>query len=274
MAEKKQKDAVPAKVEETSTAMAAYQGLEEFAGQGFQNQTNEDIAIPFINVLQPNSPEVQQDGIEGAKAGMLFNSVTQELHNVITFVPALTQHVYVEWRPRTEGGGIVATHPIHSEVVKHAKSKSTEFGKYKTEMGNDLVETFYVFGILCDGDVPTGMAVMAFTSTKIKAYKAIMGRLNAFQLALPDGRRINPPLFAHTLMITTKGEKNNKGSFYVPIVQAAVENDVQKSLLTPTDPRFKMAAECQRLVDSGKAKADTAGQEPRHAADEDADEVF
>lgn len=270
MAEKK-KETAPAVVEEQTTALAEFAGYSEFAGQGFQNQTNEDIAIPFINVLQALSPECQPDGVEGAKAGMLFNSVTQELYKEIEMCPAITQHVFVAWRPREQGGGIVGTYAIHDPVVKAAKAASTEFGKYKTENGNDLVETFYVFFILNRA----AMAVMAFTSTKIKAYKAVMGRLNAFQIAMPDGRRINPPLFAHSVKVTTKAEKNKHGSFYVPIVQPAVENDVQKSLLKPNDPTFLMAAECQRLVDSGKAKADMASQEQaRHAAEDDTDEVF
>lgn len=274
MAEKKTKETLPAKADEGTTAMEAYKGFEEYAGRGFQNQTNEDIAIPFINVLQAMSPEVQEEGgVEGARPGMLFNSVTQELYKGIEFVPAITQHVYVEWKPRDAGGGLIAQHAIHSDVVKRAKAASTEFGKYRTEAGNDLIETFYVFGIL---STPNGasMAVMAFTSTKIKAYKSVMGRLNAFQLNMPDGRRINPPLFAHLLSVTTKQEKNSKGTFYVPLVQPAVENDVQKSLLSPEDPRFRMAAECERLVSSGAAKADMSGAEPRTPAEDGVDDPF
>lgn len=263
------KAAAPAVVENKPTDLAVFEGYGEFAGRGFQNQTQEDISIPFINLLQAMSPEVSE--IEGAKAGLFMNSVTQELMDEVEFVPAITQHVFMEWRPRAAGGGIVATHQIASDIVKAAKADSKEFGKYK-HGENDLVETYYVFGILSKDGAPVGMAVLAFTSTKIKAYKQIMGRLNSFQIALGDGRRINPPLFAHLLKLTATKQRNAKGEFFVPVIQPAVENDVMKSLLQPDDPRFLMASECEKLVDSGRAQADMASQERTQRTEEDPDE--
>jgi hypothetical protein len=248
------------KTDGTANLPMAVEGYGDYEGRGFQNQTQEDIAIPFVNILQAMSPEVQQDGVEGAKPGMLINSVSQDLYNEVEFVPAITQHVFVEWVPRDQGGGIVATHATDSDVVKRAKAAATSFGKYKTDNGNDLVETYYVFGVLAIEGEPQGMALMAFTSTKIKAYRHIMGRLNSFQIRLEDGRRINPPLFAHSLRISTRQQKNTKGSFYVPVIEPAVNNDVRASLLSPEDPRFLMAAELEKLVDTGRAKADDTTQ--------------
>lgn len=262
---------------EGNTLPAAFDDYGDFAGKGFQNQTQEDIAIPFLNILQPMSPEVDPtDGVKGAEAGMLFNSVTQDFDSEIQFVAAITQHVFVEWKPREAGGGIVATHQLHDPVVKEAKANSTKFGSYKLGE-NDLVETYYVFGVLVKDGQAQGMATMAFTSTKIKAYKAIMGRLNSFQIVLEDGRRINPPLFAHLLTITTMKQKNDKGSFYVPVIKPAVDNDIKSSLLDPKGIPFLMAAECEKLVDTGAAKADTATQEAgskANAADDDEEMPF
>jgi hypothetical protein len=270
----KSKNTAVTKSEGTSTLPVAFEGYGDYEGKGFQNQTQEDIAIPFVNVLQAMSPEVQPDGVEGAKAGQLINSVSQELYDEIGFVPSITQHVFVEWVPRDAGGGIVATHTIDSDIVKAAKARSTSFGKYTTEDGNDLVETYYLFGVLCtpEGD-SLGMALMAFTSTKIKAYRHIMGRLNSFQIRLEDGRRINPPLFAHALKISTRSQKNAKGTFYVPSIEPAVDNDVTASLLSPEDPRFLMAAECEKLVDAGRAKADDSGQAGAEASADPEEEM-
>lgn len=273
MAKKKDKNEVATTEQETS--VAAYEGYSDYEGKGFQNQTREDIAIPFINILQANSPEVDGDSpVDGAKAGLLINSVTQDLHTEVEFVPAITQHVFVEWIPRDQGGGMVGQHGLNSDVVKKAKGASTEFGKYVSETGNDLVETFYVFGILRKDGVPVGMAVMPFTSTKIKAYRAVMGRLNSFQITLPDKRRITPPMYAHSLKITTLKQSNKHGTFYIPVVQPAVENDVEKSLLPPDDACFLMAAECEKLVDSGKAYADTESINREPGSDDTNDDPF
>lgn len=229
----------------------------DYAGKGFQNQTQEDIAIPFINVLQSNSPEVEDKTVEGAESGMLINSVTKELFETLPLVPAVTRHRFIEWVPRSRGGGLVGFHAPNSEVVKKAKASSTEFGKYTTEDGNDLVETFEIFGVPCTPDgQPLGMAVVPFAGTKIKSYKHIMGRLNAFQMSLEDGRRFTPPMYSHLIEISTIKDKNEKGTFYKTDVKPAVENDVEKSLLKVTDPRFQMAAELEKLVAAGQADAD------------------
>jgi hypothetical protein len=276
----KKKSNLPAKKAKQTTDVTVFEGYEEFEGRGFQNQTNDDIAIPFINILQAMSPEVQPDGVDGAKAGMLINSVTQELYDEVKLVPAITQHVFVAWKPRDQGGGIVATYQPNDDIVKAAKSKSTEFGKYDDGEGNDLVETFYVAGILSVDDQAPGMVMLAFTSTKIKAYKAIMGRIRACQVPVgADGKRMTPPLFAHLLTLRTKSQKNPKGTFYVPEILPALnadgKPDLMAGLLSPEDIRFKMGAECETLVESGRAKADTATQQadrPRSADDAVADE--
>jgi hypothetical protein len=219
---------------EQAGALAVAYDYGTLSGVGFDNQTNEDISIPFLGVLQPMSPEVTGDdgkGIDGAKAGMLFNTVTNELFDGkdgVIFQPVDTSHVFVEWRPRNQGGGFVAVHTLDSEIVAKAKEDSTEFGKYKHN-GNDLIETFYIAGFLLrDGMEQSTMGdpmLIAFTSTKIKIYKQVMTRLRTFA-----GR---PPLFAHRLKITTVQEKNNTGSFSNFKIDAAA-GDIKDSLIPPT----------------------------------------
>ena len=51
------------------------------AGMGLENMTSQDMAIPFFNVLQKLSP--QCDTVEGAKAGMIFNTVTEQSYKEI-----------------------------------------------------------------------------------------------------------------------------------------------------------------------------------------------
>jgi len=50
--------------------------------KGFENMTQEDMALPFIRILGQLSPQVT-DGdskyVEGAKPGMIYNTVTSEV---------------------------------------------------------------------------------------------------------------------------------------------------------------------------------------------------
>lgn len=229
-----------------------------YAGQGFEAQTRDDYAVPFLGILQTNSPLVESNA--KSRPGMLVNTVTQDIFDAkkgIGFIPVSTQHVMVEWKPRNSGGGFVGMHSMDSELVKKVKEEQ-EFGKYKTVKGNegsnDLIETFYVYGIYVDEQGASEQMIIAFSSTKIKTYKRWMTKARTIQIALPDGRRINPPLFAHQYRITTIGEKNAKGSFFNFQVDFDAE-DATNCRLATTDPLFLDAVAFFDLLKSGKVKA-------------------
>ena len=54
------------------------------AAKGFENMTQDDMALPFVRILGQLSPQVT-DGdakyIEGAKPGNIYNTVTSELYD-------------------------------------------------------------------------------------------------------------------------------------------------------------------------------------------------
>lgn len=243
-----------AKAQETAVGQVLDYGAD--AGAGFENTTKDDMSIPFIVVLQSNSPQVKEvgdGGIAGAKQGHMFNTVTNDLFDGkvgLTFVPATTQHLHVEWKPREQGGGFIKMHDSSSPEVL-AKGKT--FGKHTLANGNDLVETFYVYGVILDehGEV-TGPAVIPFTSTKIKAYKDLMTRLNTIQVNTPAGKK-QPPLFAHQLRMTTFADKNIKGPFYNVRVDSAVGNFIE-GLLAPNHPAFSAARQLRDMVNGGTVK--------------------
>lgn len=251
MAAQKTKNEV-ATVDDKSNLPATYD-YGEHAGAGFENTSKDDFSIPFFNVLQATSPEIET--IDVAKPGMIINSVTKDLfkgNEGIAFIPVLTQHVFVEWKPREQGGGFVAVHQLDSDYVVHAK-ETQEFGEYKTPNGNDLVETFYVYGLRVSED-GAEQAVLAFTSTKIKKYKAWLTKARAIQIALPGGRRVTPPLFAHRYRVKTVKEKNNQGEFYNVEITFDGENAVA-CRLAPDSEYFQSALAVKTMVESGQAKA-------------------
>ena len=71
-------------VQVKSEAQLPAQTFEQDAGKGLGKLTQEDLALPFLKILGQLSPEVnKRDGkyVEGAEAGMIYNSVTGELYN-------------------------------------------------------------------------------------------------------------------------------------------------------------------------------------------------
>lgn len=232
----------------------------EYAGAGFENQDSSDYSIPFLEVLQGQSPELET--IEAAKPGHIINKVTQDVtagKDGIVFVPCYTQHVFVEWVPRDAGGGLVNVHELDSDVVAQAKASGQRTGKIILENGNELIETFYVYGIQVLEDGTSAQAVIAFTSTKIKKYKAWMTKARTVQMRLPDGRKINPPLFAHRYRLTTFKDRNKHGEWYNWEPAFDGEN-AEAARLAPNSETFQEATQVLELVRSGQAKADYSSQ--------------
>lgn len=225
-------------------------------GAGYEGTTNDDFSIPFLNVLQALSPEITGDGrekIEGAEAGNLYNTVTEELlKDGIEFVPSCREHVYVEWVPRVQGGGYVGRHSVDSEVVKAAKAGASNPNELVSESGNQLVETFYLYGVMVQGDLITPV-VIAFTSTKIAVYKRFMTKVNQFTVNV-GGKKQRPPLFAHLVRVGSTSQKNKHGSFFNFTLSPA-EGDLEPSLLAPSDARFEAAKQLREAVSSGAARA-------------------
>ena len=88
---------------------------------GFGNlDLSRDTAIPYINILQSNSPQInpsKAEYVEVAKVGQFYNTVTQEVSDSLNVIPVLYQLRYVEWTPREQGGGFVASHSADSGIL-------------------------------------------------------------------------------------------------------------------------------------------------------------
>lgn len=118
------------------------------SGAGVDSMGMDDVAVPYLYVLQTNSPQVNPDAdayIEGAKAGMFFNNVSMEVYdgrtNGITVIPCAYERKYVEWVPRDNGGGFVAEHDIDSGIL--SECTPNEKGIPCLKNGNLIIETAY-----------------------------------------------------------------------------------------------------------------------------------
>lgn len=236
-------------------AMAVYAGYEAYAGQGLDDLSTEDKGLPFFEVLQPLSPEV--DDIPGAVAGMIINKATKELYDTIRFVPACRAHVYTEWVPRDDGGGLVAQHELTSPVVADARSKQ-RVGKFILPNGNELIETFYLYGLVLDeNDNPTP-AVISFTSTKIAAYKQLTTRADSLMFRTADGRKLKFPWFAHTWKLGTEKKKKDKYTWFTWTVAFDGVNDKAEEARLPADhPAVALASDIVSSMKAGALKVNT-----------------
>lgn len=244
--------------------LAAKYDYGDMMGAGYEGTSQADFSIPYLSLLQSGSPQCKKKDagyIEGCEEGMLMNTVTKEVFDGktgIRFQPCATQHVFVEWKPRDAGGGLVAVHQITDQVVLDAKAASDKYGSFKIGT-NDLVETFYMIGQQVDNDGnAVGQLMVTFTSTKIKVYKAIMQVLRSFLIPTAEGKKKNPPLFANLLHITSVDQKHAGGDS-VNFEINPVNGNVAKSLIAPADELMASGFGLSQVVKSGDAKIDHGG---------------
>lgn len=250
----------------------------DFGDDSLGDDINQSEAgIPFVKVLQAQSPEVHGKAkMTGARAGMILNGGTQELLEQLAFVPAVRTHQFVAWRKRADGGGMVAQYAPDDEVVRAAQDNQ-EFGKWTDADGNDLVETFYLFGIVCNSETwePQGMAVIPFSSTAIKPYKKQLAqRMYYTVVSGPGGKMVKPPMYAHRILVDTAEQSNDKGTWFNYRVQFAVDNNVKASLMGSDHPAYQAAKGLRMAVMAGEAQADTSTLDREASAGEDDKPAF
>lgn len=247
-----------AKKEEAKLPATGYDYGQD-AGAGFEGTTSKDLSIPFLMVLQANSPQVEENDPEGSKPGMLYDSVTKELYDGeegLVFIPCYKDVKFVEWIPRDNGGGFVGIHAMDSDVAAQAIAANggERFGKLKAGE-NDLIETHYVYGLVLDkeGKSVDGFAVLSFSSTKIKPCRDWLTSMYKLK-----GR---PPLFANRAVIRTKKQKNEKGTFFNFRIDP-FNGSWAGGLISPADEAdlLQEAKDFKAMVESGIAKADFSQQ--------------
>lgn len=186
---------------------------------GFEGMDASHFVIPYLGILQPLSPQVleaKEQYISGAKAGMLYNSVTNRIFDGkqgVRFIPVHVQHQQVEWVPRDQGGQLIARHEVDEPAVIEARKKFP-VGKAPFGDGNELIETFYVYGLMVEPDGRFERVVLSFKSTDINEYKKWMTKARSVQKIGTGGAIITPPMYSHFFRLRTVAKNKNNYDWY------------------------------------------------------------
>jgi hypothetical protein len=192
------------------------------AGAGLEKVTINDLAKPFLVILQKMSPEVDDSNgkfIRGAKPGMIMNTVTKEMYDGkegIYFIPTGFVPMDVEWKTREKGGGLVAMHevPKPGEAPTYGPTTKNDRGQDVTARGTIVVRTAYHYGKYKDAAGTTQFAVIAMASTQLKKSKNWLSKIASIRMKTGDGREFTPGMYAHQWKLRTVVESNDKGSWY------------------------------------------------------------
>jgi len=173
-----------------------------------------DTAIPYISILQTSSPQVnpsKAEHIESAKAGQLFNTVTQETFNTVEVIPVFYHLKYVEWKPREQGGGFIASHDADSGIIGQT-TRDPMTNKQILPNGNHIVQTAYHYVIMLTNDGYQN-AVISMSSSQLKKSRRWNSLMLSQKIKGPSGM-FTPPTYAFTYKLSTVSESNDRGSWF------------------------------------------------------------
>lgn len=133
-----------------------------------------DIAIPYLYVLQSNSPQTNADHskyIKGAASGMWYLTnlelVFDGREEGLEFIPCFFESLVTEWTPREQGGGLIASHDPSAEIL--TKAKPNERGQLFLPNGHQLIDTAYHYILVKRPDNGSWtQAIMPMKSTALK----------------------------------------------------------------------------------------------------------
>lgn len=226
-------------------------------GMGF---TKDDLAIPFLRILQKGSPEVnkrEDKYVEGAEAGQWFNTLTKELwegeKDGVVVIPCSYTPSYIEWWPRDskKGTGFVRDYGADASILE-TTTRDEKTNKNMTAQGTEIVKsgTYYLMVV----DPETGDAqqmVLPLSGTQLKKSRQWNSLMRGLLVPRPDGTgKFNPAPFYMSYKLTTVYESNDKGDWFGVAIKPGTET---VRLPRGTD-LYVAAREFRTMANEGRVK--------------------
>ena len=205
-------------VKKEAGAVAAI-NIEQFGEAGFENVDSKSLALPFLKVLGQLSPQVTQGDSQfmaEARAGMIYNTVTDELYDGqkgITVIPCYYKLEYIEWRDREKGAvAPINVYPADSDIM--SKTTRGDDGKDRLENGNYIEETASHYVMVVEEE-KSSTALITMKSTQRKKSKKWNSMMMSLRQKRKDGKGFfKPAPFTQQYSLKTVLEKNNLGSWF------------------------------------------------------------
>jgi hypothetical protein len=238
--------------EKKATDVVVHEGFEELAGAGFTEVSTEDLAIPFLRILAQLSPQVnKREGayVEGAEAGMIFNTVLNDVYDGVEGIKVIPCHYnrrMVEWKQRDQGGGYVDSYQPDDPYCKTATRD--ERGQDVLPNGNILTNTAQFFVLLLHPELGPQRALITMSSTQLKKSRKWLSQMQSLTAKGKNGVFVLP-MMSQIYNLTTVAESNDKGSWF----GWEVSRERQLDLDNESD-LFDMAVAFAKSVRAGDVK--------------------
>lgn len=239
--------------------------IAQHAGAGMETMTHEDLALPFIALLQALSPQCirgQPEYMKTASPGMFYNTVTDDLYDGeegLIVIPCYYEKAYNVWIDRDVGGGF------------RGSFRSRKEAEEALEANMSVVDTanHYVLAQRPTDNEWT-QAVLSMTSTKLTPSRRWNSQLKQLKMTGSNGQRFTPPSFASIWRVVSRSSTNDKGTFFIPHVsqEGFVEDD---ELFDAAETFYQMFAEHGASLNYRYADREAGRSEAFDDDDEDDD---
>jgi len=202
-----------------------------------------DIGIPFLTILQGNSPQVNSDSpkyIDGAKTGMIYVTVLEKIlearANALEVVPCFYERVINEWVPREQGGGLTGSHSVDDLENIMDQAEPNERGQMFLANGHQLIDTAYWY-LLLNLSGTWKQCVMPFKSTHMKTSRRWNSQLSTTYI--PGTQKVAPRWLYRWKLKTIK-EQRDQFVWSSPVVE--IGEIVSKNIYDVAKDYAKIAA--------------------------------
>ena len=203
----------------TTAQLPAGYDMDELTQDALSNPTMDanDVALPFLALLQSNSPEVNPGDssyIEGSQSSMFMNTVTRDVYDGRTegliIVPCHYERKLVEWVDRDKGGGWVADYPADHPIQR--TTHKNDRGKDVLPNGNFLVETAYQYVLFMDPVTDSwSQAVIGMKSTALKKNRQLNNSIVTNKI---PGTEKQAPRYLFAYVMRTEFERKGENSWW------------------------------------------------------------
>ena len=186
--------------------------------QGFENVTQEDTSLPYVRILGKLSAEVNEgDGkyIDGAKPGMIYNNITNELFDGKKGIKVVSCYYRRDFPEKSDKGdgmaATVATHQPHSPIIQTGKREGS---KIRLPNGNYLEETAYYYVLMETKSGGMTPALITMKSSQLSVSKKWLAMMKLIQIEDGKGGFRRPPMHGVVYNLASALQQNNLGSWY------------------------------------------------------------
>lgn len=223
----------------------------------------QDIGVPFLYILQTNSPQVNPDNpkyIKNASAGMIYVTVLEKTFEArekgLLVIPCYYERLLVEWVPREKGGGFVASYDPADPIQAKAKIVETQEKKKVLQLpnGNVLQDTAYQYLLINHGPA-WAPVVYPMKSTALKYNRNWNAALNTTYI--PNTEQV-APRWLYQWNLKSQKDHADQYVFSSPLV-------TQGQMVTRE--QYKAAKDYAEIAASGLLRRKIAETEQAHGKD-------